>query len=72
MLTANGRLSLAPSMSRKGDIIGISHGARAPYVLRPNEYKAGFWLVGQAYVSGIISSECLKEEVMRFEENQIY
>ena len=61
--TTKGRIGLAPTDCKKGDVICVFLGAAVPHVLRPN--AAGAWetstfsFVGDCYLHGIMNSEVL-------------
>ncbi|KAK7749993.1 hypothetical protein SLS62_008102 [Diatrype stigma] len=75
--TTGGRLGWVPITAKPGDIICIFHGAPVPFVLRPKmkEHqdpsvpfstfafdKAGFELVGEAYVDGMMYGAAFKDK----------
>lgn len=61
IITEKGRLSLAPFLTEKGDVVCVIHGAKAPFVLRPCE-DGTYRIVGEAYVRDIMFGEALKED----------
>lgn len=67
--TEKGYLGLAPSGTRKGDVLCVLRGGDVPFVLR--EKENGYWeLVGEAYVHGIMDGswvrKAAKKDVMEF------
>jgi hypothetical protein len=52
--TKNGKLALVPDSARKGDLIAICKGGRAPLVLRNAASRGRYQIVGEGYVHGVM------------------
>lgn len=61
-ITENGYLGLGPQHLEKDDVVVVFSGARFPYILRKS-LLAGWTLVGEAYVHGIMYGELMEEEM---------
>ena len=57
--TCEGRLGVGPPAMRKGDEVWVIRGARVPFILRRCE--AGFTLVGETYLHGVMDGEMVGE-----------
>jgi len=55
-ITNDGRLGLAPSSTRAGDVVAFVRNARVPFVLRPAG-DGRYYFVGEAYVRGLMHGE---------------
>jgi hypothetical protein len=53
-ITKTGFVGLEPPCMQVGDVVGVLYGSRAPLILRRNEVH--YWLIGEAYVHGIMRS----------------
>jgi hypothetical protein len=71
IVTDGGRLGLAPSMSKPGDVVAIIKGARAPFILRPNQCGSVFKIVGQVYIRGLMFGEALETKGFNFKDIEI-
>jgi hypothetical protein len=71
IMTSDGRLGLAPSVSEPGDIVAIIKGARAPSLLRPREHSCQYRIIGQVYVRGLMFGEALKKQNFGFKDIEI-
>ena len=60
-ITENGYVGLGPKHLDKDDVVVVFLGARFPYILRKS-LSAGWTLVGEAYVHGIMYGEFMEEE----------
>jgi hypothetical protein len=64
-ITENGRLGLAAHGTRPGDVVAVLMGCNVPFVLRNVSREgvsgstASFWLIGEAYVHGIMDGEAI-------------
>ncbi|RSL73967.1 hypothetical protein CEP53_000556 [Fusarium sp. AF-6] len=57
--TQQNYLGNGPGAARPGDQVWVLAGGRVPFVLRPQEEKGKFELVGDAYVHGIMHGEAV-------------
>jgi hypothetical protein len=54
----NGFLGLGPAVMKAGDVLYVLEGADVSFVLsKPMETRDEFWLVGEAYVEGLMEGE---------------
>jgi hypothetical protein len=54
-------LGWVPGAAAPGDIICIFLGAKAPYILRPDENDSNYYkFIGETYIHGIMQGEALK------------
>jgi hypothetical protein len=64
-LTANGRVGLGPRTLEKADVVWLLEGANVPFVLRykkkKREREAGWRVVGEAYLQGVMRGEAFEE-----------
>lgn len=64
-VTENGRLGLTPYGTKAGDSVAVVMGCGIPLILRSTEIDGGytglFWLVGEAYVYGIMEGEAVQD-----------
>ncbi|KAI4204691.1 MAG: hypothetical protein LQ350_001006 [Teloschistes chrysophthalmus] len=72
ILTDAGRLGLALSTARTGDLVCLLHGGNMPFMLRCEDKRNGCYrFVGDAYVHGIMQGEASEklggDEVQEFE-----
>jgi hypothetical protein len=66
IVTKEGRLGLAPSVTDVGDGVAVLKGARAPFILRRCGNRR-FKIIGQAYIRGVMFGEALgSEEFKKF------
>ena len=65
-VTRNGRFGWAPLGAQAEDLICVLHGGSVPFVLRPT--RAGYELIGDAYVSGWMKGTFLKLILMQEQE----
>ncbi|KAF2821671.1 hypothetical protein CC86DRAFT_99272 [Ophiobolus disseminans] len=70
-ITAEGRMGIGPRSMRADDLIVILRGGRLPFILRGNG-AGGYWLVGGAYVHGIMNGEAVQEWKARNEPEKIF
>ena len=61
-ITENGYVGLGPEHLDKDDVVVVFSGARFPYILR-KLLLAGWTLVGEAYLHGIMYGEFMEEEM---------
>jgi hypothetical protein len=59
VVTANGRLGLAPAQVRPSDVVVVLRGGQRPFVLRA--VGAHYVLIGEAYVDGVVDGEAVGE-----------
>ncbi|RSM07899.1 hypothetical protein CDV31_008391 [Fusarium ambrosium] len=59
--TQQNYLGNGPGAARPGDQVWVLAGGRVPFVLRPQEEKGKFELVGDAYVHGIMHGEAVSQ-----------
>jgi hypothetical protein len=57
--TPDGRFGIAPMTAQSGDIITVLLGSNTPMILRPMTEDSSYTVVGEAYLSGMMSSEVL-------------
>ncbi|KAH7317140.1 heterokaryon incompatibility protein-domain-containing protein [Stachybotrys elegans] len=62
---ANGYLCLVPEQAMDGDKLMLVKGGRVPLVMRQDEERSYWTLVGEAYVHGIMNGECWDESKCR-------
>jgi hypothetical protein len=61
LMTKNGYVGVGTEFLMKGDMICILKGGTVPFVLRPRgEGREGYWVVGEAFVYGIMGGEFVK------------
>ncbi|EME48316.1 hypothetical protein DOTSEDRAFT_161770 [Dothistroma septosporum NZE10] len=60
IVTAEGRIGIAPGLAEEGDIVVVLWGGGTPFVLRPRA-DGMFLILGQCYVHGIMDEEAVKE-----------
>ena len=70
-MTDGGRLGLAPSVSKPGDVVAIIKGARAPFILRPNQCGFVYKIIGQVYIRSLMFGEALETKDFNFKEIEI-
>ncbi len=58
-LTSRGYVGLGPEHLSEGDVTCVLHGGTVPFILRPRrvEQGGGYYVVGEAYVDGIMDGE---------------
>ncbi|KAK4442000.1 heterokaryon incompatibility protein-domain-containing protein [Podospora aff. communis PSN243] len=61
--TKGGYLILTTIQAVPGDEIWLIRGCRTPVVLRKSSERDGYFILGQAYVNGIMNGEALTDEV---------
>ncbi|KAK2020977.1 hypothetical protein LX32DRAFT_714484 [Colletotrichum zoysiae] len=59
--TAEGRICMAPSEARVGDVICVLLGSEVPFVIRPTR-RGMYEMIGEAHVSGIMDGEALSDK----------
>jgi len=69
-VTAEGRMGLGPSSMQAGDLVVVLRGGSLPLILR--ESDALYWLIGPAYVHGIMDGEAVQEWKARNEPEQVF
>jgi hypothetical protein len=60
VLSHNGYIGLAPSLTSTGDLICVLYGCHAPVILRPSDGSQHYTLIGDAYVHGLMDGEALQ------------
>lgn len=60
ILSKDGYVGLAPSLTAVGDLICVLHGCHAPVILRAAENSVHHTLIGDAYVHGLMDGEVLQ------------
>lgn len=68
VVTGNGSLGLALSLSVVGDIVALVRGGRAPFIMRRCGLSRRYKIVGQAYIRGVMFGEALERQDFAFEE----
>lgn len=71
MGTRQGYVGLAPAAARAGDEIAVLVGCCVPIVLRRNEGKSIWQVVGECYVHGIMNGEVLRTAVKERREHLV-
>ena len=59
MLTENDHFGLAPGCAREGDLVVVLFGGELPFLLRPANVNEAFYLVGDAYIHGLMQGEAV-------------
>jgi len=59
-LTTSGRMGIGPRCMRPGDIVVVLRGGQTPFILRKK--VDGYWLLGPAYVHGVMYGEAVQIE----------
>lgn len=62
-VTQAGRIGIGPQVMKKDDLVAILHGSRVPIVLRQCRHRYSYFMVGQAYVDGIMFGEAFEAHV---------
>lgn len=60
-LTESGYVGIGPGGMKKGDVVSVFLGAELPYVLRRAGDVGGWFLVGDAYVHGVMDGEIVEK-----------
>lgn len=60
-VTDGGRVGLAPSSARLGDLVAILLGCSVPVLLRKAENQDEWVFVGECYLDGVMHGEVLGE-----------
>jgi hypothetical protein len=61
-ISDQGYISLVPMLAKEGDIICICRGSPVPYILRKTLDGVGYFLVGDAYVHGVMYGEAITDD----------
>jgi len=54
-----GYVGLCPPLSQKNDLICLIYGTNVPFLIRPREIGAGYLLVGETYLHGVMFGEAM-------------
>ncbi|KAK0643853.1 heterokaryon incompatibility protein-domain-containing protein [Cercophora newfieldiana] len=58
IVTGRGFMGLGPMATESGDVVCVLFGGQVPFLLRPLQ-QGGFYLVGEAYIEGLMQGEIL-------------
>jgi len=74
-MTRQGYIGLGPATLQKDDVVCILFGASTPLLLRPRileEGQRGYWVIGEAYVYGIMDGEFLQKTSQDAERLELF
>ena len=69
-VTAAGHMGLGPRCMQPEDIVVVLRGGRKPFVLRKK--VDGYWLLGEAYVHGVMDGEAVQLHKARGGAEQVF
>ncbi|KAF4637006.1 hypothetical protein G7Y89_g1055 [Cudoniella acicularis] len=61
LLTSGGYFGIGPQETQLGDVLVIFLGAHVPHILRRHSEDSTLWLIGEAYVHGVMDGEAMKD-----------
>jgi len=59
VLSEDGHFCLAPGCAREGDLVVVLFGGELPFLLRPANVNGAFYMVGGAYIHGLMHGEAV-------------
>ncbi|KAH6866350.1 heterokaryon incompatibility protein-domain-containing protein [Alternaria rosae] len=69
-VTESGRVGIGPRCMQPGDIVVVLRGGNKPFILRKK--VDGYWLLGQAYVHGIMDGEAVQIHKARGGSEEVF
>jgi len=69
-VTGAGRLGIGPRCMQPGDVIVVLRGGSKPFILRKK--SDGYWLLGEAYVHGIMDGEAVQLHKARGGSEEVF
>lgn len=69
-VTESGRVGIGPRCMQPGDIVVVLRGGRTPFILRKK--GDGYWLLGTAYVHGIMDGEAVQLHKARGGSEEVF